>query len=174
MGCAFVYSSKLAANIDFWHLVMMRSAQTAALAFLFVPISTIAYATLPRELNGDATALFTMLRNVFGSIGISVSTAIVANYQQVNQLSLIANLTPTNQPYEVLLRQVEQALVNTGHSMGQAMQMAPGQVLGMLQSQVAVLSYIDVFFITACMAFVMIPTALLMSGAKPQGGGGMH
>ncbi len=174
LGCALLYSRSLVPDLDFRHLAMMRAAQTAALALLFVPISTIAYATLPRELNGDAAALFNMSRNVFGGIGISVSTAIVANYQQVNQLSLIANLTPTNQPYEVLLRQVEQALVNTGHSMGQAMQMAPGQVLGMLQSQVAVLSYIDVFFITACMAFVMIPTALLMSGAKPQGGGGMH
>ena len=135
---------------------------------------TIEYQVDPTKRDSFLKALFNMSRNVFGGIGISVSTAIVANYQQVNQLSLIANLTPTNQPYEVLLRQVEQALVNTGHSMGQAMQMAPGQVLGMLQSQVAVLSYIDVFFITACMAFVMIPTALLMSGAKPQGGGGMH
>jgi hypothetical protein len=31
-----------------------------------------------------------------------------------------------------------------------------------------------VFFVTACMSFLMIPMALLMSGVKPQGGGGMH
>ncbi len=58
MGAAFVYSSQLTLDIDFRTLVLMRSAQTAGLAFLFVPISTIAYTTLPRELNGDATALF--------------------------------------------------------------------------------------------------------------------
>jgi MFS transporter, DHA2 family, multidrug resistance protein len=52
----------------------MRSEQTAGLAFLFVPIGVIAFTTLPRELNGDATALFTMFRNVFGSIGFAVST----------------------------------------------------------------------------------------------------
>ena len=85
MGCAFVYSSRLAVNIDFKTLVMMRSAQTAGLAFLFVPISTIAYMTLPRELNGDATAFFTMFRNVFGSIGISISNAMIIERTQIHQ-----------------------------------------------------------------------------------------
>ena len=51
---------------------MMRTLQSAALAFLFVPISTVAYLTLPRELNGDGAALFAMFRNVFGSVGISI------------------------------------------------------------------------------------------------------
>ena len=48
---------------------------TAGLALLFVPISTVAYATLPRSMNGDAAALFSMSRNVFGSVGISLATA---------------------------------------------------------------------------------------------------
>ncbi|MGH6801414.1 MAG: DHA2 family efflux MFS transporter permease subunit, partial [Methylocella sp.] len=85
MGCAFVYSSKLAVDIDFKTLVIMRSAQTAALAFLFVPIATITFATLPRELNGDATALFAVFRNVFGSIGVSVATAMITERTQVHQ-----------------------------------------------------------------------------------------
>jgi MFS transporter, DHA2 family, multidrug resistance protein len=175
LGAALLYSRNIVPDLDFYHLMLLRGAQTAGLAFLFVPISTIAYATLPQSLNGDATALFNMARNVFGGIGISISSAIVTSYQQVNQQSVIANLTPTNQPYQVLLQRIEQALVNTGHSFAQAVKMAPGQVVGEIQTQVAVLSYMDVFFITACMAFVMVPTALLMSGGKPQSSGaGMH
>ena len=75
MGCALIYSSHLVPNISFERLALMRAAQTMGLAFMFVPISTIAYSTLPRELNGDAAALYTMFRNVFGSIGISTATA---------------------------------------------------------------------------------------------------
>ena len=41
----------------------------------------------------------------------------------------------------------------------------------MLKGQVAVLAYNDVFLITACMSFVMIPTALLMSNIKSQSRG---
>ncbi|HUB49712.1 MAG TPA: DHA2 family efflux MFS transporter permease subunit [Acetobacteraceae bacterium] len=174
LGCALLYSRNLVPDLDFRHLAILRAAQTAGLALLFVPISTIAYATLPQRLNGDAAALFNMSRNVFGGIGISVSNAVVVNYQQVNQLGLVSNLTATNQPYNVLLQQVTQAMVNTGYSFAQALHMAPGYINQILRGQVAVLSYMDVFFITACMSFVMIPTALLMSNAKPRASGGMH
>ena len=68
MGLALLYSSTITPGIDFETLVKMRTAQTAGLAFLFVPISTVAYLTLPRRLNGDGAALFSMFRNVFGSI----------------------------------------------------------------------------------------------------------
>ena len=73
---------------------MMRASQTVGLAFLFVPISTIAYATLPKELNGDATALFTTFRNVFGSLGISVSTALVSQPRADPAGPSLRNLTP--------------------------------------------------------------------------------
>jgi DHA2 family multidrug resistance protein len=174
LGLALIYSMNLVPQLDFWHLVLFRAAQTAALALLFVPISTIAYATIPPNLNGDATALFSMSRNVFGGIGISISTALVTEHLQIRQAHLVHALDPANQPYNVLLQQVRQALVDAGQSVAQANQMAPGQVFQMLQSQVAVLAYNDVFLITACLAFLMIPTALLMSGIKAKSGGGGH
>ena len=174
LGAALIYSMNLVPDLDFWHLVLFRAAQTAALAFLFVPISTIAYATVPPELNGDAAALFSMARNVFGGIGISVSTALVTEHLQIRQAHLIDSLGPTNQPYNVLLQQVRQALMDGGQSMAQATQAAPGQVFQMLKGQVAVLAYNDVFLITACLSFVMIPTALFMSGIKPKATGGGH
>jgi MFS transporter, DHA2 family, multidrug resistance protein len=99
MGCAFVYSSRLAVDIDFKTLVMMRSAQTGALAFLFVPIATITFATLPRELNGDATALFAVFRNVFGSIGVSVATAMITERTQIHQSYLARWASPFHQPF---------------------------------------------------------------------------
>jgi MFS transporter, DHA2 family, multidrug resistance protein len=174
LGLALLYSMDLVPDLDFWHLVLFRAAQTAALALLFVPISTIAYATIPTELNGDAAALFSMARNVFGGIGISVSTALVTEHMQIRQAHLVHALDPTNQPYNALLQQVQQALVNTGQSVAQAAQMAPGQVFQMLRDQVAVLAYNDVFLITACMSFIMIPTALCMSNIKAKSSGGGH
>jgi hypothetical protein len=37
-----------------------------------------------------------------------------------------------------------------------------------------VLAYNDVFLITACLAFIMIPTALFMSNIKAKSGAGGH
>ena len=174
LALALVVSMNLVPNLDFYHLMLFRAAQTAALALLFVPISTIAYSTVPQKLNGDATALFSMARNVFGGIGISVSTALITDHEQIRQSFLIDHLSSTDQPYNVLLQQVQQALVGAGQSMSQAVQNAPGQVYGMLQTQSAVLAYSDVFMITAGMSLIMIPTALLMSGIKTKARGGAH
>jgi DHA2 family multidrug resistance protein len=166
LGCALLYSMQLVPDLDFKHLAYFRAAQTAALALLFVPISTIAYATLPPEQNGDAAALFSMARNVFGGVGISVSTALITDHEQMRQSRLIPHLSPTNQPYNVLLQQVEHALRNSGQTMAHAIHTAPGLVFRMVQTQTAVLAYNDVFLITAGLSFIMIPTALLMSGVK--------
>jgi MFS transporter, DHA2 family, multidrug resistance protein len=174
LSLSLFYSMNLVPDLDFFHLMLYRAAQTAGLALLFVPISTIAYATLPPEQNGDAAALFTMARNVFGGIGISVSTALVTEHEQVRQSYLVDHLTAVSQPYNVLLQQIQQGLIDAGHSVAQAAQGAPGQVFEMLQEQSAVLAYADVFLITGCLALVMIPTSLLMSGVKTKARGGAH
>jgi len=172
LGSSLFYSMQIVPNEDFFHLILVRASQTAALALLFVPISSIAYATLPKELDGDASALFSMSRNVFGGIGISIGTALVTQHLQINQQYMVPNLAQTYQPYNTAIGQVQQALLNTGHSLAQAIAAAPGQVFQTLQLQVAVRAYIDVFFITGLMALVMIPTALLMAGVKTKSRGG--
>ncbi len=71
----------------------MRATQTLGLAFLFVPTSTITYSTVPRAMNGDASSLYVMLRNVAGSIGISLATAgDHASARQIRQSYLAGNL----------------------------------------------------------------------------------
>src|ERR1700761_892350 len=75
MGCSLLYSHHLVPNIDYNTLTMMRSAQSIGIGFLFVPVTTLAYLSLPKSMNNDASALFTMFRNVAGSIGISLATA---------------------------------------------------------------------------------------------------
>jgi DHA2 family multidrug resistance protein len=107
MGFALMYSSHLVIYIDYWSLVKMRSFQTAALGFLFVPISTIAYLTLPQRLRSDGAALFSMFRNVGGAIGISVATAMVAERSQADQAHLAGFMTPLNQAYNELARLIQ-------------------------------------------------------------------
>ena len=170
LAMAALYSMNLVPQLDFYHLMLFRASQTAALALLFVPISTIAYATVPPNLNGDASALFSMARNFLGGIGISVSTALVTEHEQIRQSYLSEHLTAVNQPYNVLLQQVQQGLIGIGDAAAQAQ----AEINQMLQTQVAVLAYNDVFLITAGLALVMIPPALFMSGIKTKSSGGAH
>ncbi len=78
----------------------------------------------------------------------------------------MAHLAVTSQPYDRLLQQVQQALHNSGQTLAQAAHNAPGKVFAMLQAQTAVLAYSDVFLITACLSYLLLPAALLMSAYR--------
>lgn len=171
MGAAFTYSTWLTLTIDFETLMKMRVAQTAGLAFLFVPISTIAYERIPRELNPDATAIFVMLRNVLGSIGISVASAMILRRAQVHQAYLSQWATPLHQPFAELTQTYQRALEAMGHAARMAQDMALGAVYQAYQAQAMVLAYIDVFIGASLISFLVVPFCFLLTPSKGGGGG---
>ena len=172
LAASLYYSMDLVPDLDFFHVAMYRAAQTAALALLFVPLSTSAYSTVAPELKDDAASLFTMARNVYGGVGISIGTALVTDHLQIRQAHLVKYLDPTNQPYNVLIQQIQQASVAYGSAAAQAVLSAPGEVFQMLQVQASTLAYEDVFFITALMSLSITVAALFMSNVKPGAEGG--
>lgn len=175
LGCALLFSRVLVPDVDFTRLVLLRSAQSAALAFLFVPISTVAYRTLPRELNGDATALYSMFRNVAGSIGIALSTAAIQQRVQTHEAYLSRWASPFHQPFVELINKYQFALRSMGHVGAVAHNLALGRVLEVFRTQAAVLAYSDVFFYCSFVAFAMVPFCFLLSATKSGGAGvGAH
>ncbi|HEY3891602.1 MAG TPA: DHA2 family efflux MFS transporter permease subunit [Bradyrhizobium sp.] len=174
MGGALLFSSTITPNVDFRTLVMMRTAQTAGLGFLFVPISTVAYMTLPRHLNGDGAALFSMFRNVFGSIGISLSTAQITQRSQVHQTYLSQWASPFHQPYEALIATYQQALRAMGRTGAVAHDVAVGHVYQAFRMQATILAYADVFYYCAIVAFIVAPFCLLLSPKTGGGAAGAH
>ena len=171
MGCALIYSHYLVPNLDFWTLTKMRAFQTVGLAFMFVPISTIAFSTLPRSSNADGSALFTMSRNYFGSLSISAATAIVTDRSQVHQAHLTDHTSMLDLGYLSTMRRIEQDLLAQGHAAATTAQGATNYLYQQLHAQAAVLAYSDVFMVTAVLSFILVPICLL-AGNKTGGGGG--
>ncbi len=170
LGLSLVFSNTLTPNIDFRTLVYFRMAQTVGLAFLFVPITTISYATLPKEKNGDATALNTMFRNVFGSIGISLATSLVTERTQVRSAHLVDHLSPLDQGYNALVQSNTAGLLGLGRSPAEAATTAVNMIYQTLHSQAQILAYSDIFLFTSILAFALAPVALLFSASKMGGG----
>ena len=171
LGCSYMYAHGLTPDASFGTLALMRASQTVGLAFLFVPISTITYSTMPRALNGDASALYVMLRNVAGSIGISLATAGVTERTQVRQAYLSRHLNPFNPNYASLLDHTTHALQGMGRSAAQAAAQAQGLIAQTLGLQSAILAYRDVFAYCAIAAFCIMPVALLFEARTSRGAG---
>ena len=153
----------------------MRSSQSIAIGFLFVPVTTLAYLTVPKHLNNDASALFTMFRNVAGSIGISVSTALIRERTQARMAHLSAHMTPLSQNYQDTLHQTARTVARiTGQPAAQAMQTATGRLYETFVSQATILAYTDVFSYCAIFCVLMLPFTFLFSPVKAAGGSGGH
>jgi DHA2 family multidrug resistance protein len=161
LGCSAAFAYRLTPQMDFWTLASVRAFQTVGLAFLFVPNSTLSYSTLPRSLNADATALYSMFRNIFGSIGIAVITALGAERAQAHRAYLTGHLTPYDQPYQELLARHTQTLQATGHTARSAHDAAMGLINQTLNVQAAILSYMDLYAYVALAAFCLVPLTLL-------------
>jgi MFS transporter, DHA2 family, multidrug resistance protein len=169
LGLAMVYAHGLSPQIDFTTLALMRGAQAACIGLLFAPISTLAYRTLPPEGGGDAPALFTMLRNLGGSIGISLATSLVTNRAQVRQAYLVGVLSPFWQPYNDTVQRVGDALVASGTAPSAVTPTATGWIYQSLLQQAGILAYIDLFAFTAIMCFTMVPLIFLFAPVKTGG-----
>ncbi|KMZ11282.1 Inner membrane component of tripartite multidrug resistance system [Candidatus Burkholderia humilis] len=173
MGCALLYSHHFVPNVDYVTLTKMHSAQSIGIGFLFVPVTTLAYLSLPKSLNNDASALFTMFRNVAGSIGISLATAMIRERTQANMAYMAEHLTPLNQPNDTVAR-IARTLMDTGQTMSQAMTAATGQMYKTFVAQATILAYLDVFLFCALFSFMFIPLALFFSPVKASGQAGSH
>jgi DHA2 family multidrug resistance protein len=172
---ALAYSHTLVPDVDYATLVKMRSAQSIAIGFLFVPITTLAYLTVPRELNDDASALFTMFRNVAGSIGISLSTALIRERTQARMAHLSEHMSTLSQNYNDTLQRTAHTIAGmTGQPLAQALQTATGQLYTTFISQSTILAYVDVFAYLGVFCFLFIPVTFFFSPTKAAGGAGGH
>jgi len=68
--------------------------QGLGFGFVFVPLSTITFMTLPPRFRTEGTAMYSLMRNIGSSIGISVVVTLLARNTQINHASLAANLNP--------------------------------------------------------------------------------
>jgi DHA2 family multidrug resistance protein len=131
-----------------------------ALSFVFVPLATMSTSTIPREEMGNATGLFNMLRNIGGSIGISMATTALIRRAALHQTEIGAQLSPSNP----ILQQKSRAIAAyLGHQIGPpaARPGSFGLIYGLMEQQSALMAYVDVFRWTALLAFFCAAAAWL-------------
>jgi DHA2 family multidrug resistance protein len=164
--CALIFGT---VNLDIgpYTLLIPIMITGFALSFVFVPLATMATSTIPREEMGNATGLFNMLRNIGGSIGISMATTALIRRAALHQNELGAGLSPSNP----ILQQRAAAL---GHYLSRQAGPAQGRgasfgmLYGLMEQQSALMAYVDVFRWTALLAFFCAAAAWLFK--KPRKG----
>ena len=154
-------------NVDFSTLAWARIYQSLGLALLFIPINTAAYRGITAEKNANASAIINMMRNLGGSVGISLLDTYIARREQANQVTLIRHVTPYSWQTHQMLQQLQQAFIAAHGSAVGAMHQAQAELYAVVQQQATVLSYLDAFWLVGAVLVAMIPLVLLLRKPAP-------
>ena len=133
--------------ISFKVIAVARMFQSLGFAFLFVPIQTLAYSDLPAGKSNNASALINVMRNLGGSVGISLGATLLARRSQIHQDRLVSHLTATSIAFQHGLHNLIQRFVAHGAAPNEAMKRALAVINRQVQTQSAMLSYLDTFVV---------------------------
>jgi MFS transporter, DHA2 family, multidrug resistance protein len=148
-------------QMDNWLILSSGVIQGLGMGMVFVPLSTVAFATLDARYRTDATSLFSLVRNLGSSIGVSVVTVLLVRNTQINH----AELSTCINPFNPNLWAVSPAAAGGDPT-------ALSQVDRMVNLQAMMISYVNDFKILMIMTLAAIPFVFLLRKPKTAPAGG--
>ena len=139
-------------------LVWTGILQGLGLGFMFVPLSTITFATLAPAFRTEGTALFSLMRNIGSSIGISIVIFLLTRNTQIVHSELAARVTPYN---DALMEPQISAVWNIATIAGREALNAE------VTRQALIIAYADNFRLMTFVALLAMPFILLLRIARP-------
>jgi MFS transporter, DHA2 family, multidrug resistance protein len=129
----------LTVQAGYWDVFWPRLIQGFALGFLFVPLTTISLGDVPVHELAGATGVFTLLRQLGGSLGIAILTTLLTHQTAIAWNVLASGVTQTH-----------------GYSVGQLTQI--------VAQQSSMIAYNYLFRVTAIVFVLSTPLVFLIHG----------
>jgi DHA2 family multidrug resistance protein len=147
-------------SADYWALAWPRLVQGIGTGFVFVPLNTVALATIPREKMSNATAALNVVRNLGGGIGVALLTMMLARRAQSHQATLVGNVNVWDAETTERLRAWGTHFAAHGADPFTAEKQALGQLYQEVTRQAQLLAYADDFwliFALFCGSLILLP-----------------
>jgi DHA2 family multidrug resistance protein len=134
--------------------------QGLGIGLLFVPLSTLAFATIPAHLRPEGSSLYTLIRNMGSAVGISIMQALVVANTQTVHSTLASGVIPSDPVVQADLARRFDLASPAGLS----------ALNGEVTRQATMVAYIDDFKLMLFITVACMPMLLLMR--KPRNGAG--
>jgi len=152
--------SAVTLGADYWALAWPRLIQGAGVGFIFVPLNTVALATISREKMGNATALLNVVRNLGGAFGVALLTTLLARRSQTHQATLVGHIDIWDAETAERLRAWAAHFVAQGADSFTADRRAMGILYQEVTKQAQLLAFADDFwllFLLFCGSLLLLP-----------------
>jgi DHA2 family multidrug resistance protein len=153
VAISFLETRAFNLDVSALRIAVVTAMQGLGLGLYFVPIGALAYATLPLALRSEAGALFSVIRNLGGSVGIAAAFALLSWSADTNHAALVELL-------DVFDSGRWDAFARLGDAANPALMDLE------LQRQAAVIAYANVY--TASLLLVLATTPLVLLIRSPR------
>jgi DHA2 family multidrug resistance protein len=150
--------------IDFNTIGLSRIIMGFGMGLSFVPLSSMAFSTIKKEHMGNATSIFSLLRNISGSFGVAIMTTLIARRAQFHQFRLSEQITQFDYQYQMGIQKSAAVL---GHgATGVNNLAAHGVIYQQLMRQASLFSFTDAFYFATIIMLCVIPLVLFLKPPK--------
>jgi DHA2 family multidrug resistance protein len=147
-----------------WPLITSGVIQGLGVGLLFVPLSTLAFATLPPHLRPEGSSVYTLVRNLGASVGISIMNALLVANTQTMHASLAGKLVTSDAVVRANLPRLLDPATAAGIT----------SLNGEVSRQASMVAYLDDFRLMFIVTIACMPMLLLMRRPRRAGGEPLH
>jgi DHA2 family multidrug resistance protein len=151
-------------SMTVWPFITSGVVQGLGVGLLFVPLSTLAFATIPPHLRPEGSSVYTLVRNLGSSVGISIMNALLVSNTQIMHASLASKVVASDAVVHATLPRM----------------FNPATVPGLtalnreITRQASMVAYVDDFRLMLFITIACMPMLLLMRKPRPVGGEPLH
>jgi MFS transporter, DHA2 family, multidrug resistance protein len=161
-GWSFYAMTGWTPDVSQREIIAIGLVQGAGFGFIFVPLSTIALATLSPTDRTEGAGLFNLARSMGSSIGISSFNALLTSSTQTNHAEIARHVTAVNRAFDHLsVAQFWNPVTAAGRAALDAM----------ITQQAKIIAYIDDYKLLMISTVLMIPLIVMFRTSAGRGGG---
>jgi len=168
ISASLLQMASFSPQVDFRTVVLARMLQGFGLAFIFVPINTIAYANVAAIERNAASSLVNIARNIGGSIGIGLISAFVSRATQSHRTAMVAHTTPYDRGYDLEAAALQARLLPQVGDPERTRLLAHRLLDAQVDHQAGILAYLDQFRFLAIAFLVLVPIVIAMRSRRAQ------
>jgi DHA2 family multidrug resistance protein len=166
-GTALIHMTRIDLQANFMTYMVDYVYQRLGVAFLFIPINTLAYLDVPPGKNNQISSMINLFRNVGASVGVSIVATLTQRRAQIHQDTLSMHVSRFEPAYRDRLSGLTSQLTHAGMSTPDAARQAVGRIYTIVQTQASTEAYLDTLKIIGIMCLCMLPLMMLLKRNDP-------
>jgi DHA2 family multidrug resistance protein len=90
-------------TVDRWTIVWTGVVQGLGIGFVFPPLTAVTFASLAPRLRNEGTAMFSLVRNLGSSVGISVVVSALSRNTRIEHAAIAGSIDPSGLPLRLAI-----------------------------------------------------------------------